>query len=341
MSSAGTSRVPIAGIAPSVSATRCSARTSASAVMHRVPSDCGCAHRGGSFVRTVTEMYLGLEDPLRLGTWLAERGVPGQDLRAGGAPTSAQLEAHDRASRVVARWAPVSARGRWCGRPAVEPTRFLEAPPQEDGRDARQRGRALAPATSTGYASTIAAPSPARGRWPPRAGRPRCPVVDGRVDTKQVTAHTGHRRGAAVRSGGSMRSSDGARHDRYPANGLVTGVGQQPRPRVGRHEPFQRLATTRDPGSLERLVDSSGTRHTSSCRVTARRNRSTRSAHRSAWPVDRHDVRECAIAATVPAGMVEGCQVLVGGRIRRRPSTSLHRGRTADPPRRHRGCGRG
>jgi hypothetical protein len=36
-----------------------------------------------SFVRTVTEMYLGLEDPLRLGTWLAERGVPGHDLRAG------------------------------------------------------------------------------------------------------------------------------------------------------------------------------------------------------------------------------------------------------------------
>ena len=35
-----------------------------------------------SFVRTVTEVYLGLEDPLRLGTWLAERGVPGHDLRA-------------------------------------------------------------------------------------------------------------------------------------------------------------------------------------------------------------------------------------------------------------------
>ena len=35
-----------------------------------------------SFVRTVTEVYLGLEDPLRLGTWLAERGVSGHDLRA-------------------------------------------------------------------------------------------------------------------------------------------------------------------------------------------------------------------------------------------------------------------
>ena len=36
-----------------------------------------------SFVRSVTEVYLGLEDPLRLGAWLAERGVPGHDLRAG------------------------------------------------------------------------------------------------------------------------------------------------------------------------------------------------------------------------------------------------------------------
>ena len=36
-----------------------------------------------SFVRRVTEVYLGLEDPLRLGTWLVERGVPGHDLRAG------------------------------------------------------------------------------------------------------------------------------------------------------------------------------------------------------------------------------------------------------------------
>jgi hypothetical protein len=31
--------------------------------------------------RTVTEVYLGLEDELRLGAWLAERGVPGHDLR--------------------------------------------------------------------------------------------------------------------------------------------------------------------------------------------------------------------------------------------------------------------
>ncbi len=34
-----------------------------------------------AFVRTVTEVYLGLEDPLRLGSWLAERGIPGHDLR--------------------------------------------------------------------------------------------------------------------------------------------------------------------------------------------------------------------------------------------------------------------
>jgi hypothetical protein len=31
--------------------------------------------------RSVSEVYLGLEDPLRLGTWLAERGIPGHDLR--------------------------------------------------------------------------------------------------------------------------------------------------------------------------------------------------------------------------------------------------------------------
>ena len=61
-----------------------SARTSASVAMPRVPSGCGCGRRGASsFVRSVTEVYLGLEDPLRLGTWLAERGVPGHDLRAG------------------------------------------------------------------------------------------------------------------------------------------------------------------------------------------------------------------------------------------------------------------
>ena len=40
------------------------------------------APRRVSFVRRVTEVYLGLEDPLRLGTWLAERGIPGHDLRA-------------------------------------------------------------------------------------------------------------------------------------------------------------------------------------------------------------------------------------------------------------------
>ncbi len=33
--------------------------------------------------RNVTEVYLGLEDPLLLGTWLADRGIPGHDLRAG------------------------------------------------------------------------------------------------------------------------------------------------------------------------------------------------------------------------------------------------------------------
>lgn len=34
-----------------------------------------------SFARSVSEVYLGLEDPLRLGTWLADRGIPGHDLR--------------------------------------------------------------------------------------------------------------------------------------------------------------------------------------------------------------------------------------------------------------------
>jgi hypothetical protein len=40
------------------------------------------APRRISFVRAVTEVFLGLEDPARLGAWLAERGVPGEDLRA-------------------------------------------------------------------------------------------------------------------------------------------------------------------------------------------------------------------------------------------------------------------
>jgi hypothetical protein len=39
------------------------------------------APRRIAFVRTVTEVYLGLEDPLQLGTWLADRGVAGHDLR--------------------------------------------------------------------------------------------------------------------------------------------------------------------------------------------------------------------------------------------------------------------
>ncbi len=39
------------------------------------------APRRVAFVRVVTEVYLGLEDPLRLGTWLAKRGIPGHDLR--------------------------------------------------------------------------------------------------------------------------------------------------------------------------------------------------------------------------------------------------------------------
>ncbi|MFN8519009.1 MAG: hypothetical protein U0667_06385 [Chloroflexota bacterium] len=34
------------------------------------------------FVRGATEVFLGIEDPVALGAWLAERGVSGEDLRA-------------------------------------------------------------------------------------------------------------------------------------------------------------------------------------------------------------------------------------------------------------------
>jgi hypothetical protein len=34
-----------------------------------------------SWVPGVTEVYLGLEDPLRLGSWLADHGIAGVDLR--------------------------------------------------------------------------------------------------------------------------------------------------------------------------------------------------------------------------------------------------------------------
>ena len=39
------------------------------------------APRRIAFVRNATEVFLGLDEPLKLGTWLTERGIPGEDLR--------------------------------------------------------------------------------------------------------------------------------------------------------------------------------------------------------------------------------------------------------------------